>query len=180
MVEKFLSLRQMNNKKGKNMKKIFTLGLMLTTVTTAANAGLLEKFGLVKSEPKTLEEACDKSEITAVCPDMILGSQTMVGCLSENVSNLSKKCAKFVTKKVAENKDQVVETVTNTTENVKTKVSETKVQQKAASAEKKAELKKQKAEMKEKKAELKKAVAETKAAAKQTGESLKETGNVVF
>lgn len=163
------------------MKKIFSLGLIFGALTAStADAGWLDKLGFgKKSEPKTLEEACNKSEITAVCPDMILGSQTMIGCLSENITTLSKKCANFVTKQISENKDEIVETVTNASENVKGQVESAKAEQKAAKAEKKAELKKQKAELKQKKAELKKAVAETKNTVKQTGESLKETGESV-
>lgn len=161
------------------MKKIFTLGLVLATVTTAANAGFWEKIGFGDSEPKTLEEACDKSEITAVCPDMILGSQTMMGCLSENITGLSKKCSKFVTKYVADHKDEIKKTVEESKEVVKEKIEAVKTEQESTKAEKKAELKKQKAALKEKKAGLKKTISETKAAAKQTGDSLKETGESV-
>ena len=146
------------------MKKIFSLGLIFGALTAStADAGWLDKLGFgKKSEPKTLEEACNKSEITAVCPDMILGSQTMIGCLSENITTLSKKCANFVTKQISENKDEIVETVTNASENVKGQVESAKAEQKAAA--------------KEQKAELKKTAAELKAAAKQTGKDLEETG----
>lgn len=156
--------------KGEKMKKIFTLGMVLTVVTTAANAGWLEKLGFGKSsEPATLEEACNKDDLTAICPDMILGSQTMMGCLSDNVTSLSKKCAKFVKKYITENKDEIITTATETSGSIKEAVANAKAESKESSAQKKAEIKQQKAE-------LKKTAAELKAAAKQTGKDFKETG----
>jgi hypothetical protein len=151
------------------MKKIFTLGMVLAVTTTAANAGWLQKLGFGKSsEPKTLEEACNTEEITAICPDMLLGSQTMMGCLSENVTSLSKKCTKFVKKYVTEHKDEIVAEANNQATAVKEGI-----------AEAKAEKEQQKAEIKAQKQELKNAAAEIKAAAKQTGKELEETGKTL-
>lgn len=152
--------------KGKKMKKIFTLGLVLSVVATAANASWWNKLGFGRaSEPKTLEEACNKDDLTAICPDMIMGSQTMLGCLSENINAVSEKCANFVKKSITENKDEIVKTVNETKE----EIANAKAESKAAKAE-------QKAAAKEQKAELKKTAAELKAAAKQTGKDLEETG----
>ena len=162
------------------MKKIFTLGLVLTVTATAADASWWNRLGFGKSaEPKTLEEACNKDDLTAICPDMILGSQTMIGCLSENVTSLSDKCSKYVTKYVQEHKDEIVETAAEKVELAKEEVAKAKAEQKTAKAEKKAEIAQKKAEIKEQKAELKKAALETKQAVKQTGKDLKETGKSV-
>jgi len=135
------------------MKKIFTLGLILATTTiSGANAGFWEKLGFgKKSEPATLEEACNKDDLTAICPEMLVGSQTMMGCLTENISSLSKKCAKFVKNYVVEHKDEVVDTATDA----------------AATA---------KEEAKTVKEEAKTTVQEVKATAKQAGQDLKATG----
>ena len=148
------------------MKKIFTLGLVLTVTTTAANAGWWQKLGFGKSaEPQTLEEACNKDDITAICPDMLIGSQTMIGCLSDNVTSLSKKCAKFVKKYVTEHKDEFINEANEQANAVKEGVAEIK-----------AEKEQHKAEIKTQKQELKKAAAGIKETAKQTGKELKETG----
>lgn len=127
------------------MKKIFTLGLVLTVTTTAANAGWLQKLGFGKSsEPKTLEEACNTDEITAVCPDMLIGSQTMMGCLSENITSLSKKCSKFVKTYVTEHKDEFIDGANEKVESVKAEVAEAK----AEAAQHKAAIKAQAQELK--------------------------------
>ena len=148
------------------MKKIFTLGLVLAVTTTAANAGLLQKLGIGKSgQPKTIEEACNTEEITAICPDMLIGSQTMMGCLSENVTSLSRKCARFVKKYVKDHKDEFVATANAQADAVKEGVAEIK-----------AEKEQHKAEIQAQKQELKNAATEIKATAKQTGQELKETG----
>lgn len=148
------------------MKKIFTLGLLLSVTATAANAGWWQKLGFGKSsEPKTIEEACNTEEITAVCPDMLLGSQTMMGCLSENVTSLSKKCAKFVKKYVVEHGDEIVADANAKADAIKESVTEIK-----------AEKEQQKTEIKAQKQELKNAAAEIKATAKQTGKELEATG----
>ena len=101
------------------MKQVFTFGLIACmAVTTAANAGWREKLGLTKkSEPTTLEQACNTDELTSVCPEMIMGSKTMMECLSDNISSLSSKCAGFVKKQVA---NKVNDVATKTTETVTT------------------------------------------------------------
>jgi len=132
------------------MKKIFTLGLVLATTATAANAGWWQKLGFGKSaEPQTLEQACNTDEITAVCPDMLMGSQTMMECLSENVTSLSKKCAGFVKKYVTEHKDEVVEKANETVDTVK-----------AEAAAVKAEAKQHKEKIKAQKQDVQNAVAD--------------------
>ena len=92
------------------MKKILTIGVVTTIFGVAsANAGWLDKLGFGKSsEPKTLAEACDTNEITSVCPEMLLGSKTLVGCLSDNISSLSSKCAKYVKKYVTEHANELM------------------------------------------------------------------------
>ena len=161
-----ITVARQGKQKGKNMKKIFTLGVVLSVVATAANAAWWNKLGFGKaSDPATLEEACNKDDLTAICPDMILGSQTMMGCLSENITSVSEKCAKFIKKSITENKDEIAKTVNET----KAEIANAKAESKAAKAE-------QKAAIKEQKAEMKKTAAELKAAAKQTGKDLKETG----
>ncbi len=135
------------------MKKIFTLGLILATTTiSCANAGFWEKLGFgKKSEPATLEEACNKDDLTAICPEMLVGSQTMMGCLTENITSLSKKCAKYVKNYVKDHKDEVVDSAT---EAVKTA----------------------KEDVKTIKEETKTTVQEVKDSAKQVGQDFKATG----
>ena len=138
------------------MKKIFAIGLVgIVAGTGAADAGFWDRLGFGKSsEPKTLEEACSTSEITKVCPDMILGSQTLMGCLSENISSLSTKCANYVKKYVSEKANEIVSDVTGTVGEATDEVATAK-------------------------AEGTTAVQEIKDAAKQTGDDLKATGNAI-
>ncbi|MBO4480749.1 MAG: hypothetical protein J5742_03980 [Alphaproteobacteria bacterium] len=145
------------------MKKIFTLGLILATTTiSGANASWLERLGFgKKSEPATLEEACNKDDLTAICPEMLVGSQTMMGCLTDNISSLSKKCANYVKKYVVEHKDEVVETATDTVTAAKDEVVTTKEEAKTFA--------------KEIKESAKQAGKELKA----TGKELKETGKSI-
>lgn len=95
------------------MKKVFTIGLIAAiATTTAANAGWRDMFGLNKNaEPKTLAEACNTDEITSVCPEMIMGSKTMLECLSDNISSLSEKCAGYVKKQIAAGVDGAAKSV---------------------------------------------------------------------
>lgn len=91
------------------MKKILLLAVVGSFVSVNANAGLLDALGFgKKSEPATLEEACDTSEIKKVCPDVLLGNQTITQCLAENIKSLSSKCANFVKKSIAAKKDAAV------------------------------------------------------------------------
>lgn len=135
------------------MKKIFTLGLILATTTiSGANAGFWEKLGFGKSsEPATLEEACNKDDLTAICPEMLIGSQTMMGCLTENISSLSKKCAKYVKNYVKDHKDEVIESATDAAKTAKE-------------------------DAKAVKDEAKNTIQEVKNTAKQAGQDLKATG----
>ena len=135
------------------MKKIFTLGLILATTTiSGANAGFWEKLGFGKSsEPATLEEACNKDDLTAICPEMLIGSQTMMGCLTENISSLSKKCAKYVKNYVKDHKDEVIESATDAAKTAKE-------------------------DAKAVKDEAKTTIQEVKDTAKQAGQDLKATG----
>lgn len=101
------------------MKHAFTFGLVMTlAITTVANAGWRERLGLTKAaKPTTLEQACNTNEITSVCPEMVMGSQTMMECLGNNISSLSSKCAGFVKKQIA---NKVNDAATKTTETVTT------------------------------------------------------------
>ncbi|MCM1294732.1 MAG: hypothetical protein NC311_04180 [Muribaculaceae bacterium] len=138
------------------MKKLIMFGALGAMMVSTANAGLLDSlFGKKDAEPQTLEEACNKDEITALCPEVILGTKTIQECLIENVSSVSKKCANYVKKAATEKVDTVKQKITD----AKTAASEKTAEQQAAAAE-------QKAKTKAAKAELKKSLAETKAAAK--------------
>lgn len=149
--------------KGENMTKIFTLGLVLaTTAVSTADASWWNKLGFgKKAEPATLEEACNKDDLTAICPDILLGSQTMMGCLADNVSSLSKKCATYVKNYVVEHKDEMVESATEAAETAKEDVVTTKEEAKTLA--------------KEIKESAKQAGKELKA----TGKELKETGKSI-
>lgn len=179
-----------------------SLGAIL--VATSANAGLLESLGLVKkSEPATLEEACDTAEIKKVCPEVVLGTKTIPECLSENVKSLSSKCATFVKKSIADKKDAAIAKVasvkadlndkaTNAQQERNTKGAEAKealsakvdavksdiAAKKAAAEDKvaadKAAASAKKAEVKAAGQEIANAVRETGAAAKDTGKAIKE------
>ena len=145
------------------MKKIFTLGLIIATASiSTADASWWNKLGFgKKSEPATLEEACNKDDLTAICPEMLVGSQTMMGCLTDNISSLSKKCAKYVKNYVAEHKDEVVESAKGAVETVKEDATTTKEEAKTVA--------------KEAKESAKQAAKELKA----TGKELKETGKSI-
>jgi len=174
------------------MKKVALVGLTAVFVASSANAGLLESLGLAKkAEPTTLQEACDMAEIKKVCPEVVLGTETITECLAENVKSLSTKCATFVKKSIAEKKDAAVAQI----KSVKDGVAETAAESKAQSAEKGAmakaaaeqkvqAVKRDIAEKKEaadkKRAADKAAADEKKAAAKAAGdeivEAVRETG----
>ena len=142
------------------MKKVFTIGLIAAiATTTAANAGWRDMFGLNKNaEPKTLAEACNTDEITSVCPEMIMGSKTMLECLSDNISSLSEKCAGYVKKQIAAGVDGVAKSV----EDTKTEATKTVEGAKADAAKIKAE--------------GETVANDVNATAKQTGEEAKQTG----
>lgn len=142
------------------MKRTFTLGLIAAvTVTTAANAGWRDMLGLNKNtEPTTLAEACNTDEITSICPEMIIGSQTMMECLKENISSLSSKCAGYVKKQITAGVDEVANTVDTTKTQAVNTVENAKADAVAV------------------KAEGENVVNTVNADAKQTGEDVKETG----
>lgn len=149
------------------MKKTILFGMCGVMLATTANAGLFDGlFGKKEAEPQTLEEACNKDEITAICPEILLGTKTIQECMIENVSSVSKKCAKFVKKSVTDKADSVKQQVAD----VKDGVATVKAAKKQELAEKKAarkqELAEKKAAAKAVKAELKSSLKETKAAAK--------------
>lgn len=138
------------------MTKTVLFSMLAITVALPANAGLLDGlFGKKDAEPKTLEEACNKDEITSLCPEVILGTKTIQECLIENVSGVSKKCANYVKKSVTEKAD-----------NVKQKITGAKDDAESMTAEQKQEIAAKKAAAKTAKADLKKSLKETKDAAR--------------
>ena len=96
------------------------MGMMST-----ANASWFSNLFTKEAEPQTLSEACNTDEITAICPEIALGQQTLTECLSDNVKSLSKKCAKYVKKSIKENKDLVMDQKDNATNAVKADAIET-------------------------------------------------------
>lgn len=138
------------------MNKMFIFSALGIMLATTANAGLFGNlFGNKDDEPQTLTEACNKDEITALCPEVILGTKTIQECLIENVSSVSKKCANYV-KKVA----------TEKVDGVKQKIADAQDNAESMSAEQKQELADKKAAARAAKADLKKSLKETKDAAK--------------
>lgn len=92
------------------MKKLVLVSMCCVMgAMSTANASWFGNLFKKEAEPQTLSEACNTDEITAVCPDIALGEQTLAGCLSDNVKSLSKKCAKYVKKSIKENKDLVLD-----------------------------------------------------------------------
>ena len=91
------------------MKKLFLVSMCCVMgVISSANAGWFDNLFKKDAEPQTLSEACNTDEISAVCPEIALGEQTLAGCLSDNIQSLSKKCAKYVKKSIKENKDLIL------------------------------------------------------------------------
>lgn len=90
------------------MKRILMFGLVGVISATSANAGWFSDLFTKKSdEPATLGEACNIDEITAVCPEIILGQKTLVECLTDNVKTVSEKCLNYVKKAVSENSPEI-------------------------------------------------------------------------
>ncbi len=156
------------------MKKIMMIGLVGMIAATSANAGFWDSLGFgKKSEPTTLAEACDKDEITKVCPETLLGNKTLMECLSENVSQLSGKCTSFVKQSINKKTDEMK----NTAAAAKAKAVEAKATAKGDNTE----LKKQAKDAAVKTVDdatggAVTAAKDTKAAAKQTHKEVKETG----
>lgn len=162
------------------MKKLVLASLICAMgAMSTANASWLGDMFKKDAEPQTLSEACNSDDITAICPEIALGNQTLAGCLSENVKSLSRKCAKFVKKSIRENKDLVLEEKDSAANAVNEKV----VDVKAAIAERKAQKEEAKKAFKNKKAEMKAtakaAGQEFKDAAQAVKENAVETGNSV-
>lgn len=112
------------------MKRIFILGLICFTTTTAS-AGWFSDLFKKESEPQTLSQACNIDEITSVCPEIILGQKTLVECLTDNVKTVSQKCVDYVKKAVSENnpeiatlKEQIASTAGTATDSVKAQATE--------------------------------------------------------
>lgn len=90
------------------MKKFAIAGIITMLATVNANAGWLSNLFTPKQpEPTTLAQACNIDEITAVCPEIILGQKTLVECITDNVKTVSKKCVDYVKNKVTENSPEV-------------------------------------------------------------------------
>lgn len=184
------------------MKKITFSILAMACVVSSANAGWLESLGFgKKAEPATLEEACDTAEIKKVCPEVVLGTETITDCLAENVKSLSKQCASYIKKSVASKKDAAVAQLKNAKEDFNANATESKAKSdakaesiKSAAAAKvdavKQDVAAKKAAAAEKRNADKAAAAEKKAAAvvagkeitnavRETGASAKETGRAI-
>ncbi len=117
------------------MKKILFAGLISVISVGAANAGWFsDLFHAKETEPQTLGEACNVDDITAVCPEIILGQKTLIECLTDNVKTVSQKCVDYVKKAVAENSSEI----TDLTDQIKS-VAEEKATEASVSAEEKAE-----------------------------------------
>ena len=105
------------------MKKLVLVSMCCVMgAMSTANASWFGNLFKKEAEPQTLSEACNTDEITAVCPEIALGEQTLAGCLSDNVKSLSKKCAKYVKKSIKENKDLVLDKKDDTTKAVNEQV----------------------------------------------------------
>ena len=146
------------------MQKKLVFSLAAIMVATSANAGWLDFLGLgsKEAEPTTLSEACNKDEISKVCPEILLGEKTIPTCLADNVKSLSKKCSKFVKKSI---KEQAAE-VTGMVDTVKGGANDTANEQANVVAE-------QKAAAKATANEFKDAAKQIKQDAKETGAALK-------
>ena len=146
------------------MQKQLIFSLAAIMMATSANAGLLDflGFGSKEPEPTTLAEACNKDEISKVCPEILLGTKTIPTCLADNVKSVSKKCAKFVKKTI---KEQAAE-VTDTVAAVKSGANESVNEQANVIAE-------QKSAAKATANEIKSAAKQVKQDAKETGAALK-------
>ena len=151
------------------MKKLVlaTLCCVMGTISTA-NASWFGNLFQKEAEPQTLSEACNTDDITAICPEIALGNQTLAGCLSDNVKSLSKKCAKFVKKSIKENKDLVLDQKDDATNTVNQQIQTAK----DAVAEKKTQKEEVKQNIKTKKETV-------KANAKAVGKEFKDMANTV-
>ncbi len=164
------------------MKKIVLVSVCCVMgAMSTADASWFGNLFKKEAEPQTLSEACNTDEITAVCPGIALGEQTLAGCLSDNVKSLSKKCAKYVKKSVKENKDLVLgqkddaENAANQqVQTVKDAVAEKKTQKEEMKQNFKAKKETVKANAKAVGKEFKDAANTVKTDAIETGKSVKE------
>ncbi len=160
------------------MKKTVLVSLIGIMAVSAANAGFWSRLGFGKSaEPQTLEQACNKDDITAICPEIALGEKTLVQCLSENISSLSKKCANYVKKSVSDGVADAKEKAAEAKAEWQAKKEELAAAKAERQAERAAEKEARKAEIAEKKAQVKAAGKDVADSAKQTGKDLKETAD---
>ena len=122
------------------MKKLIITGTIAIATMSGANAGWLsDLFSKEEAEPQTLAEACNLDEITAICPEIVLGEQTLLGCVADNVKKVSSKCVNFVKKSVSENNDEIA----TWTEAIKSKSLDAAGTAKEEATEKSASLKEQ-------------------------------------
>ena len=163
------------------MKKLVLVSLCCVMgAMSTANASWFGNLFKKEAEPQTLSEACNTDEITAICPDIALGEQTLIGCLSDNVKSLSKKCAKYVKKSVKENKDLVLDKKDDATnaankqvQTVKDAVAEKKTQKEEIKQNFKAKKETVKANVKAVGKEFKDAANTVKTDAMETSKSVK-------
>ena len=161
------------------MKKLFLVSMCCVMgAMSTADASWFGNLFKKEAEPQTLSEACNTDEITAVCPDIALGEQTLTGCLSDNVKSLSKKCAKYVKKSIKENKELFLsqkDDVTNKqVQTMKDAVAEKKNQKEEIKKNINAKKETVKANSKVVGKEFKDAAKTVKTTAIETGKSVKE------
>lgn len=165
------------------MKKIILFGLATIVSVTSAHAGLFDSLLGKKKEPATLEEACNKDEISKVCPQVLLGTKTTTECLTENITSLSDKCATFVKKAATQKIEDAKATVTEKTDAATAKVESVKTDTTAKVDEAKAKAEKTKADAKAKsdaaKAESKAKTEKAKADAKAKTDGVKAGGKEI-
>lgn len=150
------------------MTKTVLVSALAVMLAVPANAGLLDGlFGKKDAEPKTLEEACNKDEITALCPEVVLGTKTIQDCLIDNVSGVSKKCATYVKKSITEKVDGVKQKIAGVADGAE-----------SATAEQKQEIAAKRAAAQSAKEDLKKSLQETKAAARAVIDAEREQFNM--
>lgn len=165
------------------MKKLVLVSLCCVMgAMSTANASWFGDLFKKEAEPQTLSEACNTDEITAVCPEIVLGEQTLAGCLSENIKSLSKTCAKYVKKSIKENKDLVLDKKDDATnaankqiQTVKGAVAEKNTQKEEIKQNFKAKKETVKANAKAAGKELKAVVNTVKTDAIETGKAVKES-----
>jgi hypothetical protein len=95
------------------MKKFLIIGIAGVMGVSSANAGWFsDLFSGSESKPETLAQACNKDDLMAICPDVILGDKTLVDCLMENITSVSKKCSTYIKDSYSENKTALIAELT--------------------------------------------------------------------